>query len=316
MSDDAFRIFVSHKHEDHDLAMVVKEQLEGLMTVEAADRPIECFVSGADIVAATDWDSTIRRALDRSHLLLLLFTNSSHRWDWCLYETGLFTRFDTAEVHAVACLHADGGAPPGPLGSVQAVPMGLDSVTKFVKHLCYETHEMSDNWRRGPLAKDGDIEERHMKKVAKTMVDAFNKTLAGVEGYYYPCHRVVLDVGTADDESGIPMDGRVVVGVGQTSSFTLSLFGYGSVPPNCTWEDILTHLDAIEADWRKELDRAYENALKGKLFTPVCATLTAWDDQGNTSRSYKPLLYEIQRRSGDRKPVSVTIVFDRLPDGG
>jgi hypothetical protein len=149
-------------------------------------------------------------------------------------------------------------------------------------------------------------------KAAKTIAEAFEETLAGVEGFYHPCHRVVLDVGTSDDAEGIPTDGRVVVAGDQTSAFTLSLFGFGGAGKKRTWGDFLDHLEAQESDWRKQLDDAYDKALEGELFTPVGATLAAWDDEGQSHRHYKPLLYEIQRRSGDRKPVSVTIVFDRV----
>ena len=104
--------------------------------------------------------------------------------------------------------------------------MATKSVTRFLHCLCHETHEMSDDWRRGPLAKRA-VDEKLINAAATTMIEAFNRTLAGVEGYYFPCHRVVLDVGTADDESGIPMDGRIVESDAGTSAYTLSLFGFG-----------------------------------------------------------------------------------------
>ena len=311
LTDDAFRIFISHKHEDHELAMTVKTQLEELIPQESADRPIDVFVSGDDIIAATDWNSTIRRQLASSHMLILLLTNSSYAWDWCLFETGLFARLDATEVHAIVCLHEDSSAPPGPLSSVQAVPANTNRIAKFLTSLCELTHEMSDDWRRGPLAK-GDVSKERIDNSAKAIAEAFEETLAGVEAFYHPCHRVVLDVGTSDDGEGIPTDGRVVVASDQTSSFTLSLFGFGSAERKRTWGEFLDHLEAQDSDWRKQLDVAYDKALEGELFTPVGATFAAWDDEGQTHRHYKPLLYEIQRRSGDRKPVNVTIVFDRV----
>ena len=85
IADDRFRVFISHKHDDHAFADTVAAALCGLTGT------IECFVSGADIGAGTDWNDEIREALFRSHLLLLLFTNPSSNWDWCLYEAGLYT---------------------------------------------------------------------------------------------------------------------------------------------------------------------------------------------------------------------------------
>src|ERR1700694_683687 len=92
-TDDVFKVFISHKHEDHALAVEVKKALEGL----ARPKLIDCFVSGTDITAGMDWRREIRSVLARSHLLVLLFTAPSKNWDWCLYETGLYTRLEHTE---------------------------------------------------------------------------------------------------------------------------------------------------------------------------------------------------------------------------
>jgi predicted Zn-dependent protease len=66
-ADDVFTVFISHKLEDHALAVEVKKALEGL-----APGLIDCFVSGTDITAGTDWRREIRSALvieDASRLL-------------------------------------------------------------------------------------------------------------------------------------------------------------------------------------------------------------------------------------------------------
>ena len=45
LPDDRFRIFVSHKHENHALAVAFQQALEALSP------KIECFVSGVNISA-------------------------------------------------------------------------------------------------------------------------------------------------------------------------------------------------------------------------------------------------------------------------
>ena len=67
-TDDVFTVFISHKHEDHALAVEVKKALEGL----ARQNLIDCFVSGIDITAGMDWRREIRSVLARSHVLLML----------------------------------------------------------------------------------------------------------------------------------------------------------------------------------------------------------------------------------------------------
>ena len=85
IANDIFRVFISHKHEDHALAVVVKKAIQSLNK-----DLIDCFVSDVDITAGTDWRREIRSALARSHILLLLFTAPAKNWDWCLFETGLY----------------------------------------------------------------------------------------------------------------------------------------------------------------------------------------------------------------------------------
>ncbi len=311
LSDDAFRIFISHKHEDHELASTVKKELENL--IPNADRPIECFVSGEDIVAATDWDHKIRSAMATSHMLLLLFTNSSHKWDWCLYETGLFARFEATDIHAIVCMYEDAGSPPGPLGAVQGVPMVESQLVKFFDSLCHQTHEMSDDWRRGALA-TRTVGRTRVEAAAKSVLAAFKQTLAGVAGIYHPCHRVVLDIGTATESTDrIPDDAKVLVGDAFTTSYTMGLFGYGSPRRDRSWLDMLTHAGAEKAEWRTQLDAVYAKALRRELFTPVAARFVAWDDRTREPRAeYKPILYQIERRTYDHKPVGITLIFDRV----
>jgi metal-dependent hydrolase (beta-lactamase superfamily II) len=56
-TDDVFTVFISHKHDDHALAVEVKIALEGLVRPKL----IDCFVSGIDITAGMDWRREIQR---------------------------------------------------------------------------------------------------------------------------------------------------------------------------------------------------------------------------------------------------------------
>jgi len=311
---DRFRIFVSHKHEDHALADTVKQALEGLSST------IECFVSGTDIGPGTDWNLEIRDELARSHLLLLLFTNPSQNWDWCLYEAGLFTRFESDDVCSVVSLYQPDGSPPRPLSNLQGVPANQEKVEAFLTSLCRETWHVSDDWLRGALAPR--VKAPQIKDAAALIVGTFPLKPRSNPSHY-PCHRVVLDLSQVDSvEDGIPNEARVVEGPGATSPYTLSLFRAASGSRTWTWGELVAAVAGDEKDnaWRNQLDRRFAAALREELFRPTTATLRAFDPEQRQRRYYRSILYEVVRSppapdgagtaAEARRPLQVTVVFD------
>ena len=316
LSDDRFKIFVSHKHENHTLAVAFQQALEGLSPT------IECFVSGANLSAGSDWNREIRHRLAESHMLVLLFTRPTASWDWCLFETGLFTRSDLDDISAVVCICEPSASTPSPLANLQAVPAQVEAVERFLGELCRATWRVSDDWRVGAIAPR--VRQPQLNKAATKIVEAFPDSTV-TEGAYHPCHRVVLDVRGVDGvESGIPEGARVVEGLGGTTEFTLSLFNQAIGRRTHTWGDLLDAVDGRESAWRAQLDRRYVLALKEELFTPITATLRAWNQGRRRQRSLKPVLYRILREPAvDRRqqagaagaeprgrPAEITVLFD------
>ena len=316
IGDDSFRVFISHKQEDHALAVEVKRAMEDL-----APELIDCFVSGVDIVAGSDWRREIRSVLAESHLLVLLFTAPTKNWDWCLYETGLYTRFDLADPRSVVCLSAAGQGSPSPLADLQGVPVDVDRLGAFLDSLCRRTWEVSDDWRRGPLAPE--IEPDRVEGAARSIVEGFRRS--GSVSTHYPCHRLVLSFSESDDlAKGIPESARVVVGPGDTSAYTLSLFDLAGGDGTRSWGDLLAAVDGSEADWRRELDAHFLQAVDEHLFPPVEGRMRCAGASRAHERLYRPVLYSIVRgptvgptggdaAGADQRPRSVTIVLDPEP---
>ena len=313
--DDVFTVFISHKHDDHELAVEVKRALEGL-----GPKLIDCFVSGIDITAGRDWRREIRSVLARSHVLVLLYTTPSRNWDWCLYETGLYTRFDQAEkneVSSVVCLFNPGQASPSAIADLQGVPAEADKVRDFLNVLCHQTWKISDDWRQGALAPD--VEPKQVDDAARAIERAFRRL--GSTSTYFPCHRVVLSLSEFDNiTSGIPESALVMEGPNDTSSYTLSLFDLASGPGKRTWGDLLQAVQGAHAEWRKELDRHFLLALKEELFWPIKGCMRAGGKSRVGERLYRPILYSIVRGPAVgsvsdnaaetyQRPRSVTIVL-------
>jgi len=323
-SGNKFRVFVSHKHDDHALAETVKTTLEGL------SGRIDCFVSGSDLSAGSDWNVEIRSQLATSHLLILLFTEPSRNWDWCLYEAGLFTSLGAAEDHSVVCLYRPQNASPSPLKNLQGVPVEAVPLQRFLSQLCKETWRVAKEWRLGALVPR--VPQKSIDGASDNIIKAFSAKIieaspdVGKEDFiYHPCHRLVLDLGAIEKiEAGIPREALVVEGDGATSNFTLTLFNLAFGRLARTWGDLV---DAAGGDttWLTDLDQHFVAALHEELFLPATSMIQLWDTWLLHRRSYRAILYEIVREGRPRsgagaspaplgRPLQVTIVLDPVPE--
>ena len=78
------KIFISHKSVDRDLATRFKDEL-----VRLGFKDDDVFVA-EEILPGEELNKEILDALVGSHTMLLLYTDPSHDWDWCLFECGCF----------------------------------------------------------------------------------------------------------------------------------------------------------------------------------------------------------------------------------
>lgn len=314
LPDDRFRIFVSHKHSDADLAGVVQDQLEGLSPM------FECFVSGRNITSGSDWSRAITMALGRSHLLLLLFTVPARNWDWCLYEAGLFIQFAAAaeeDVRSVVSIFDPATGPPRPLAAVQGVPADAKAIGKVLKKLCHEPWEVSDGWRRGAV--DENIDAEAIDAAAQAIADAFTTAIASQSetpgAVRYASHRLVLDAEIdAAGDVVLPDEAHIRTGPGATTAFTLSLFGLAIGEAPHFWGELLDRVDARSEPWVTDLNAALAAAYREELIVPGSATMRAWGTESDRAHLYRPMLYSVDRTSGSLgERAEIVVVLDPLP---
>ena len=295
ITDDMFTVFISHKHDDHALAVEVKKAMEGLS-------PRSSTASCPASTSRRAWTGGARSAASSPGATssCLLFTAPSKNWDWCLYETGLYTRFDRTEVRSVVCLFNPGQASPSPLADLQGVPADADKVRAFLDPLCRQTWKMSDDWRRGALAPE--IADDQVEAAARAIAEAFRRS--GSASTYYPCHRVVLSLSESDDiASGIPESARVMEGPNDTSGYTMSLFDLAGGTGKRTWGDLLRAVDGTEAAWRRELDSHFLQALDEQLFPPMEGRMRAGGTSRGQERLYRPDPLQHRSRADGRASV-------------
>ena len=314
---DTFKVFVSYKSDDVELAQVVAHELENL-----APGRIKCWVSNEELTAGTDWEREIKRQLAETHLLVLLFTTEKKTWDWCLYEVGLFVRFDAEDVSSVACLFDPKGAPPAPLHQVQCVRASREKLVKqLLRPLCTQTWEMSDNWQRGALR--SKVPDDLLEAAAERIEEKFQQTLQRAEpdtsnevSSYRPCHRIVLDLepcGATSTWDGIPRDARVIDGRDATTSYTLSLFRAHDGTSGWTWGDLVAEVVGEDESWLRDLDSSFMQSLTRRLWSPSMALMAVWQPDSDRRRTYRPIIYEVERRVSNDEAVRLTILL--LPAG-
>ena len=133
---DKFSIFLSHRSKDALVASSLRSILEGLDNTDT----LRVIVS-ENIPKGEDWRDSIETALTDADRFLLLYTDPSQNWNWCLYESGFFSgaRLTCAQTAAkFITLHALDVEPPSPLSHWQTVKGDAQSVLQLLQELFCE----------------------------------------------------------------------------------------------------------------------------------------------------------------------------------
>ena len=111
------RVFISHKVKDKTAA----EKIRSALSLYGGGN-LEIFVSER-IKAGVRWAEQIWDNLHKADWLVLLYTDPSDEWDWCLFEAGFFAGCSKGAESRLVCLHTTDVPPPMPLQEWQSVPV-------------------------------------------------------------------------------------------------------------------------------------------------------------------------------------------------
>ena len=109
------RVFISHKGRDSAAAEAIRRALKA-----RGGNNLEIFVSER-IRPGVQWPIQIWDNLKLADWLLLLYTDPSQDWDWCLFEAGFFAGQSKEGDTRLVCLHTTDAPPPMPLQHWQSV---------------------------------------------------------------------------------------------------------------------------------------------------------------------------------------------------
>ena len=138
-TNNFIRVFVTHKSED---IQKVNKFLEIMKIYDGAGRLR--FVVVEDMPKGRDWRQFIHEQVVEANVLFFLMISSAVRWEWCVYEAGLFAGSKTQESNSniIVFFNPSQHSLPSPLENLQAVKTDQDDVERFLRQF-YGTTELT-----------------------------------------------------------------------------------------------------------------------------------------------------------------------------
>lgn len=126
-------LFISHKHQDHAIATVLREFLE-----VAAAGALEVFQSSSQAATAPragfSLNQELKNALWRASAFVLIYTDPDVDWSYCMYEYGVANSPDSPDTRMIL-LRCGDAVPAMFAGQVIVNVRNRDDVDKFVDQL-------------------------------------------------------------------------------------------------------------------------------------------------------------------------------------
>jgi hypothetical protein len=290
---DKVNIFISHKSEDRKTAEKIIEILKQF------DNPIDpkiSFFISYEIPGGDRWYDTIRRNLIESNLLLLLFTDATRNWDWCLYEAGLFDRLeDEPKKNRVICLHSL-NAIPDPLKHLQGFSAKKDKMIDFLKQL-FTTTELTDLPEPiNPMILNlPDVLEKQALKLTSLLQKGVAKT-------NWFCNYFFLDI---DDPE--KLDARCIPANAKVTADEQTLKNIFGIIEGKTWKEIEDVIpDNDDKRWIQDLAKAMHAISINLDPEPIGTTFTA----RKGVKLYQPSLYRIDKKADGSMVFKILLTED------
>jgi hypothetical protein len=185
------RFFLSHRHEDHPLAELIKGHLEQL-----GDGEVTASISET-IPGGQEWEGWITRQAVENDVLLLIYTTNDHDWSWCYREVGLFegAKLRDGRSPMVTGFITDGLEIPPVVARYQFYRTRKDDIERFLR----------DAFERGEYGGGADIvpfltsKRGSQLRQARDEISAEMLRLVQPEEYFH--RRVVIRLPNVDELS-------------------------------------------------------------------------------------------------------------------
>ena len=283
---EAFKIFISHRHEDAATAAQLAELLR-MFGGEQLDLSLSETVDPGE-ASLTRVEEKIREA----EMLLLLLTapsDLSSGWDWSLYEVGLFSSATDPQKRLVALSPPNLEVPAG-FGDLQHIIAVPEQIVSFLIDLFGRT---TLTGRNEPINRNIEEASAIIEELAGEICAFLAPLPVGARMH---ANYLILKFPKGIQQSEIPADVEV-----EGNSMSLKMFGLLE-RDQCTWGDIRASLSR-ETTWVSELGNAIHAINSGRYPTPIKSTL-----QSTEGQSYLPIVYRDETRSSGLRLFHVLFV--------
>jgi hypothetical protein len=289
---DALRIFISHKGKDSKAAERIKRIFK-----KCGSTNIKIFISER-ISPGVPWAGEIYDKLKRADWLLLLYTDPTEEWDWCLFEAGFFAGSNKGEQKRLICLHTLDDQPPVPVKDWQTVPVTdemrmevfLQDLMEIINPDLVKSHE-------------------DMQEVAKDIAEAFELEMKRRISSKWYTKYLTLSMNAAQVKE-LEQTGRVPNDVlcGLKENESLYVFGYGS--GDCTMDKLEEGLEQhYKESWLMALGESLRSASLNKTPIPRIPILYS----PSLKRNYHVILHCL-RRFSDGSLEFYLLFIEKIPE--
>lgn len=277
--DAKLKLFISHKHKDEEIAKKIVAELD----LYAAGK-IEFYLSEENPFGV-NWHNKVHKELKEADHLFLLYTDASLDWDWCMYETGFFSRgvYDKRgeHNHRLICLHRPKVETPKNLDHWKSVSTTPENLKKLLTELYKDINK--------PFVEN----KKSLDGVIETIIEAFRPELK--RRHFSRYIHICLD----KEEIGLLTEEKIISEKAEIKSDEKSLNLFNLSPKTdgkWCWKDIQKVLtQSNQKAWSEPLIENMTNAYEDKEFLQKLPLLKSVNNQ----QLYHPILHRL----------------DRMPDG-
>jgi hypothetical protein len=278
LSEKTVHVFFSYKQKDKRTADTIVKLLR-----KHGGRSLSISYMGdfTEEIAGKKWRDAIRCKVREANWFVLLLSDPSEDWDWCLFETGLF-EMQLTSADRLICLHHPEIKLPDPIKDYHAVPALQESIEDFLKMTFVNDDPIFGMEAINPAVVD------EIPEIAKKIVEAI---VPPRRMLYHQIFEPWLELRIPGIENMMAkeeLDRAVVVAANPSA---LDVFGFAVQPG--TFGELRSGLpeqSTGDSRWLDELFHVVRKITKGYKVVPIQAVF-----QNEDGKMYRPVLCAVDR---------------------